>query len=157
MRITRCLSLLVTVGAVLAGCGGVPSESTKSAAENGVPAAVHSSPRNAVAAYITGMEKQRGEVVCSVVDGNLRRTMVQSAVSNRVVAASAPCAEALTKLAAAIAPPGQRSGVLPTMHVAINGNTAVVTYVGSTTHKQHTFELVKGAPGWTITKINGND
>jgi hypothetical protein len=149
---------LILAAILAAGCGLSSSSPPQSTViGRGVRDAI-SSPQRTVGSYIEAITNSDGNEMCGVVDGSLRQALIAFAVRNRFATANAQCPEALTKLASAITAPGERHNheKLPTFHVKITGDRAVVRYVGSASHQPRTIVLVKQTFGWLIDKINGN-
>jgi hypothetical protein len=150
---------LAVAAILVAGCGGVSSVTTTQSVVTGTPVrAVLSSPQSAVRSYIEAIEGLDGNTMCSILDEELRRFLVAYTVRNLAVPAGVPCAETMSRFASAITTPGERSRhyKLPTFHVTITGNRAVVRYIGSASHEPHTIVLVKRSNGWLLDKVNGN-
>ena len=115
--------VVVALSALIAGCGGSSGGKESSVASSG------STPQSAVRGYFIGLETVDGAAVCNVIDDSLRKAMVNSAVGAGIAAAHASCAQALSSLAKAIANTREVHAPLPPLHVAVDGDTAKVSYV----------------------------
>jgi hypothetical protein len=153
----------LVVGATLiaGGCGSGVAPSTIAAARTAPTEpvkVVRGTPQSTAQTYIEGLTRLNGNAICSVLDSSLRRAMVNYTVSNHVAIPGVPCATVMHRFAAASTAPNERGGKLPlpTLHVQIKDGEAEVRYIGTASHKEHTFTLVKSPGGWLIDKINGN-
>jgi hypothetical protein len=157
---------LPTVGAVLAaavaGCGGGssaasggPPQGTTAVSPVKAPKIALNTPEAAARTYILGVQAVAGGAVCGAMDERLRRKIVGEIVKARPSEAHSTCAQALTGLIGATTTPSERNVALPVFHVTTTGNKAVVKYVGTVSHKPHTFVLIKNPSGWLVDKVNG--
>jgi hypothetical protein len=166
MLTNKCAPLAqFTVGVVLAaavaGCGGGssaasggPPQSTTAATPVKAPKIVLNTPEATVRTYILGVQAVAGGAVCGAMDEHLRRKVVGEIVKARPSEAHSTCAQALTGLIGATTTPSERNVALPTLHVTTTGKKAVVKYIGTVSHKPHSFVLIKHPSGWLVDKVN---
>jgi hypothetical protein len=150
---------LFTIGLVLAaaaaGCGASSTPSSTTATAPAVPPKiVLTTPEATARTYIEGVQAVAGGAVCGAMDERLKRKVVGEIVKARPSEAHSTCAQALTGLIGATTTPSERNVALPTFHVTTTGNKALVKYVGTVSHKPHTFVIVKHPSGWLVDKVN---